>query len=205
MQRLVVAAIVPALAYGAGMAAAAPFHVVGLEPLPHDLPAKCAALATPPASAKIAGPVLAAHVSAANCLAEITIARTDATPDEGSITRLGNAMAPAIAILDNVISVGDPYWRMVALDAKRDLYVGMVVRERDSESTAIEGDVAARGRIEVAVAPWLADASDALVAMADLARQHPQLAKRDQVVSGVIARIPEERSASASATASRLP
>src|SRR5436853_2487088 len=161
MHRLVVAAVVPALAYGAGAAAAAPFAVAGLAPLPAKLPAKCAALAVVPASAKISGPAFAARVSVANCLAEQAMSDATVTPDVSSIERLGTAVAPAFAILDNVILVGDPYARMVALDAKRDLYVGMVVCERASETRE---DAASRALLELAVAPWLADATDTIVA-----------------------------------------
>jgi len=179
----------------------ASFQIAGLTPLPAKLPAKCAALAVPPASAKISAPAFAAHISVANCLAEIEMNTATVTPDLGSIERLDKAVAPALAILDNVILVGDPYARMTALDAKRDLYVSVVVRERSSETRE---DAASRARLELAVAPWLADATDTIVAMTELAHQHPQLVRRDSFMAGVVARIPADRAAT-SATASRLP
>lgn len=111
------------------------------------------------------------------------------TIDDASIARLDAAVAPAVALLDRVIQVGDPYWKLVAEDAKRDLYLGMIVRER-----SIPGlDLVAHEALEAKLAPWQAQEEHAIVAMAKLGREHPGLAERDAVIAGVYQRIGEER------------
>src|SRR5215471_5690543 len=104
-----------------GLAAAAPV----LAPLPRTQPARCEPLAKLPASATIPGPALAAHVSVATCMAVIAMNEIVPAPDDASIARLNAAIAPSMALLDSVIGTGDPYWMIVAQDAKRGLYVGM--------------------------------------------------------------------------------
>jgi hypothetical protein len=113
-------------------------------------------------------------------------------PDDASIARLNAAVAPSMALLDSVIGAGDPYWIIVAQDAKRGLYVGMLVRERASLRDA---DFHARDALEVKLAPWLTEASRATVAITQLGRSDPELAKRDPLVAGIVSRAIGERGA----------
>jgi hypothetical protein len=113
-------------------------------------------------------------------------------PDDASIARLNVAVAPSMAVLDSVIGTGDPYWMIVAQDAKRGLYVGMLVRERASLRDA---DFHARDALEIKLASWLTEASRATVAITELGRSDPELAKRDPLVAGIVSRAIGERGA----------
>lgn len=189
MNRFLIAGIFPTFCLNLGIASAAPFAMNGLEALPRSLPPRCEPLARIPASAMIATPTFAAHLSVANCMAEAAMNDLKLTIDDASIARLDAAVAPAVALLDRVIQVGDPYWKLVAEDAKRDLYLGMIVRER-----SIPGlDLVAHEALEAKLAPWQAQEEHAIVAMAKLGREHPGLAERDAVIAGVYQRIGEER------------
>lgn len=134
-----------------------------LAPLPAKLPNNCASLAVVPASATIPGPTLAAHVSVANCLAEAAMNALTISPDALSISRLDAAVAPSVAILDDVISTGDPYYKKVAQEAKLDLYDSMIVRERASRT---KSDVASIDALETKLDPWRALADRAANAIA---------------------------------------
>lgn len=180
MHRLVLSASFATLVLGVTAASAAPATVPGLAPLPASLPERCAAVAHVPPSATIPGPALSAHVSVANCLAESAMNALTLSSDDASIAALDHAVAPSLAILDNVIRVGDPHWKVIAEDAKRDLYVGMIVRER---ATVPGSDVAARSTLEPKLARWQSDAQDAIAAIEQLRHANPRLAQRDRNVS----------------------
>ena len=146
MNRIVVCCVTLA----ASSASANP-SLPGLLPLPQHLSARCAPLAQVPASATIPGPALAARVSVANCIAEEALNALKLKPDDDSIARLNVVVIPAVTLLENVRDVGGDYWRRVAADAERDLYVGMIVRERTSVP---DGDVAARNALEPMLEAW---------------------------------------------------
>ncbi len=188
MNRFSLAAIIPALAFGAGLASAAPASVPGLSPLPQSMPARCADLARVPASARIPGPELAAHVSVANCAASAAMNAVAVSPDKASMARFDAAVAPSLELLDNVIRVGDPYWQAIAEDAKRDLYQGLIVRERSS----LQGDLKSHDDLEAMLAPWQRDEQSATEAIAALAQHDPMLAQRDPVIATLVANVPRE-------------
>jgi hypothetical protein len=116
-----------------------------------------------PASATIPGPALAAHVSVANCLAEAAMNALTISPDALSISRLDAAVAPSVAILDDVIAAGDAHYRTIAEAAKLDLYDSMIVRERASRT---KSDVASIDALETKLDPWRALADRAANAIA---------------------------------------
>lgn len=185
MHRFIVAASLSALLVGASVVSAAPVTVQGLSPLPRSLPERCTKVAYVPPSARIPGPELAAHVSVANCLAESAMNELALASDDASIAKLDQAVAPSLAILDNVIRVGDPYWKLIAEDAKRDIYAGMIVRER---GTVPGTDVVARNELEPKLARWQSGAEDAIAAILELGHEHPALAQRDPMIAGVMDR-----------------
>ena len=149
MNRLIVSSVM--LAATTASAGPGPASVPGLLPLPQKLPDRCVPLAQVPASATIPGPALAARVSVANCIAEDALNQMSLKPDDDSIARLDVVVIPAVTLLENVRDVGGDYWRAIAADAERDLYVGMIVRER---SSVPDGDVAARNRLEPMLEAW---------------------------------------------------
>ena len=175
-----------------GVATAAPVSSPKLAPLPQALPKRCEPLAQLPASATIPGPALSAHVSVARCMAMVAMGEIVAAPDDASIARLNAAVAPSIVLLDSVIGAGDSYWVMVAQDAKRGLYIGMIVRVRAS---LVDADSRAHDALEVKLAPWQTEVSRATRAIIELDRSDPELAKRDPVVAGVLSRALGERGA----------
>lgn len=190
MNRVLTACLLPAAALLGGVASAAPLSVPGLAPLPEHLPPRCEPLARVPASATIPGPQLAAHVSVANCLAEDAMNELRLSPDAASIDRLDAAVAPSLALLDGVIVAGDAYWKVIAEDAKRDLYVGMIVRERASIPS---GDRVAHDALEPKLAPWQEDTSQAIAAIARLTREDPALSGRDPVIARAAGHGTDER------------
>lgn len=190
MHRSLIAVIPAALLCLVEPASAAPV-ARGLSPLPSQLSTRCARLAQIPRSSEIALPVFAAHVSVANCTAEEAMNRLSLAPDDASIDRLNTAVAPSIAMLDEVISAGSPYWKMVAEDAKRDIYVGMVVRMRSSIPDA---DLAKHDALEPKLARWIDEGEKSRSAVTALAGQHPEVSGRDVVVAGIVERNSTTRS-----------
>ncbi|HEU4733463.1 MAG TPA: hypothetical protein VFT22_36470 [Kofleriaceae bacterium] len=184
----------------AGVAGADPAAAPGLPAMPSDLPARCAELSHVPESAQIPGPQLAARISVANCMAEEAMNALALSPDAGSIHKLDAAVAPSLALLEAVIARGDPYWSVIAEDAMRDLYVGMVVRERRSIPG---GNVAALAAFEPLLAPWRDAAAHASGRITELAEANPSLAKQDRVIGAVIAHADEERRITRSASLRR--
>ncbi len=166
MHRLILVTLV----LGASAASAAP-----LDPLPRAIPARCTALAHPPASATIPGPALASHISVAKCMAEVAMNATAVTADDASIAKLDAAVAPAVDVLDSVIRVGDAHWKVVAENAKRDIYGSMIVRER---VTVPGTDVAAHAALEPKLVRWQEDENEAAAAIARITHQTPQMAHR---------------------------
>lgn len=185
MSRFLLAGLAPlSILCLAGVASANP-TVPGLSPLPKTLPDRCVPLAAVPASAQIPGPELSAHVSVANCLLEVAMNGVTLSSDDPSIKDLNTAVTPGLAVLDNVISVGDPYWKMIATDAKHDLYISMVVRARSSLTGA---DMRTRDALERRLVPWLDAASSTNVAFMKLAAGNAELARRDEVIRNIVAR-----------------
>ena len=127
------ARVFPVLVLGSGLASAEP--ATDLPSLPGDLPAQCQPLNEIPASAQIPGPATAARISVANCVAEVAMNQLTVRPDIDSLAELGGAVAASMDMLDDVIRIGDPYWNVIAQNAKHDLYVGMIVRTRVSSPT----------------------------------------------------------------------
>ncbi len=189
MQRILIASFAPVLCFGASIASATPVVVAGLPPLPQILPTRCEPLSRVPASATIPGPMIAAHISVANCLAEVAMNELIFAPNTASIEQVDGAVASAVALFDDVIRLGEPYWTVIAQDAKRDLYLGMVIRERAS---LLAGDPAAHAVLESKLGPWKDDAARAQAAIASVVKANPELGQRDPVIGHAVARVEVE-------------
>jgi len=144
-----------------------------------ELPERCRDLARVPASV-IPDPDMAAHVSVANCMAEEAMARLVLQPDAPSIAALDGSAQPSVEILDDVITHGSPRWQLIADTAKADLYRGMTVRMRIAMSGRDAPD-----SVEASLATWLASASRASRAAADVART--ESLRDDPVVRSLLA------------------
>lgn len=151
--------------------------------LPPNTPAECSA-------ALRQLPALSARIAAGNCIAREGLKLVPVTSaDLQTANALATAVAPGLALFDNVIALGDPYYSMLAEDAKRDIYQGMAVRLRDA---VLPGDKVGRIRAEMLVANWLDNVDNATVRIAELAENHPDAANQDQVISAITERATTE-------------
>lgn len=167
-----------------------------LRPLPiSELPERCRELATVPASALIAEPDLAAHVSVASCRAEDAMGQLALRRDMPSIAALDAAVQPSLQILDDVIEHGTARWQLIAGVAKADLYRGMVVRMRN----VVPGGNAP-GNFEATLTTWLDGASRASREAADIGRREP--VGDDPVVRSALASLVASNDATPSPRAS---
>jgi hypothetical protein len=99
---------------------------------PQYVPGPCERIGTPPASATIPQPAISALISLAMCEAELRFDALRLTPDDASMIRLNEAAKPSFALLDQAIQSHDPVLMPAAMKARRDLYVAMAVRMRNS-------------------------------------------------------------------------
>lgn len=138
-------------------------------------------------------PGISARIAAGNCLARENLKLVPVTSvDLETADNLATAVAPAIALFDNVIAQGDPYYSMLAEDARGDTYESMTVRLRRA---ARPDDEVARVTAEMLVANWRDNVALSTVRVAELAEKHPDEADRDQVISAIT-----QRAASVEAT-----
>jgi hypothetical protein len=168
-----------ALAFASTPAAAQP-----LSPLDDGMvPPQCRKLGhTPTPTQEL---VLQQRISIATCMAGVAldnIQRTIVKPSAG-IEPLGNAAAPSIRLLDEVIAYCDPGTGIVAQHAKGDIYVGLAVRLRNtvprdtdaSTPTDLVQHRAARASIEPAAQAWLAAGARAFGDAVTMSEHHPEL------------------------------
>jgi hypothetical protein len=127
-----------------------------LRPLAPAVPTRRADLASVPASAITTDPDFAAHVSVANCMAEDEMAAVALHPDQASTAALETAIAPSLAIFDDVIAHGNASWRAIADAAKADLFDGMIVRIR-----SVTNDPQDHAGLESKMMQWSAQADAA--------------------------------------------
>ena len=175
----------------AGLAEASP-AVPGLAPLPSSIPDRCRPFTQHPASSTIPDPEIASHVSLANCIAGAAMDQLVLTPTDEGIAKLNDAASASLALLDGVIRTGDPYWMAIAQDAKRDVYVAMIVRVRTSVAS---GDTHARDALDGKLAAWRGAIEDATGAIAEIGKAHADLVGRDPVIAEVITRATSARNA----------
>jgi hypothetical protein len=102
------------------------------DPAAMTVPPQCAAVSAVPASAEIPEPALSAKLSLATCEAGLRFDALQLAPDEASMRALYNAAKPSLAMIDEVIHTNDPEYAPRAVQARRDLYIAMVTRMRDS-------------------------------------------------------------------------
>jgi hypothetical protein len=184
MQKIQLRFVPAALLALTGLAYAAPPSVDGSPPvLPPNTPARCSQV-------MLKEPAMKARIAAGNCLARESLKLVPVTEANlETANALATAVAPAMALFDNVIAQGDPYYSMLAEDAKRDVYEGMAVRLRravqpDDEVASIEADML--------VANWLDNVALSTVRITELAENDPDAANRDPVISAITQRATTE-------------
>lgn len=129
--------------------------------------------------------VLQQRISIATCMAGVSldnVQRTIVKPSAG-IEPLGNAAAPSITLLDEVIASCDPETAILAQHAKGDIYVSLAVRLRNTvppdtdvstRSDLIRHD-ALRASIEPAARAWLDAGARAFGEAVAMSEHHPEL------------------------------
>jgi hypothetical protein len=152
-------------------AAAAP-AATGLPSLPPidpaSIPDQCKAVATVPNDAKIATPMLAARIALATCGAEVRFGALKVGPPDfdASIAAMNDAAKPSFDLLDAVASVltaNDATFAPMVQKARRDIFVSMAVRMRNSippiTMTTVGQPLADHDRahadLEPKIKPWL--------------------------------------------------
>jgi hypothetical protein len=138
------------------------------------IPPACRELARVPSNARTPTVARAAHLSVASCLAEARMSTLALAHDDTSMRALTRAVAPSLAMIDEVAGDGDPGWRLMALFSKADLYEGMAVRMR----VASNGDTT----LEPEIKPWLDQARAAFTEVLAIARANPSLAADNVVI-----------------------
>jgi hypothetical protein len=184
MQKIQLRLVPAALLALTGLAYAAPPSVDGSPPvLPPNTPARCSQL-------MLKSPAMKARIAAGNCLARESLKLVPVTEvNLETANALATAVAPAIALFDNVIAQGDPYYSMLAEDAKRDVYEGMAVRLRRAVQP---GDEVASIEANMLVSNWLDNMALSTVQITALAEQHPDAANADPVITAITDRAARE-------------
>jgi hypothetical protein len=160
-----------------------------------DVDAPCRALAQIPRTAKTPRPAYDAAISTASCMA---MTRADAlvlAPTAESARELGTAVAPALAILDRVIETGDPEHRLIAEYAKADILDSDAARiyaasplSPQVEPAEVAGHRRDVAEIDAATSGWREEALASRREIARLVYEHPELATRDPVIAGMVAK-----------------
>jgi hypothetical protein len=156
------------------------------------VPEPCKPLAKQALAQSLAA-ALSARVSLAGCVAERAIAPLALCDCGESVLAIDAAVAPAIAMLDNAIEVGDPATQVIAEHAEGKLYLGFAARLLATLPKpgpgAADTEVALRDlrkqTLEVQLAPWREAAMAAFQHVVETARSHPEVASNAAAASAV--------------------
>jgi hypothetical protein len=160
-----------------------------LPPLPVNPPSQCVALMSQL-------PAVGARISTANCLARERLSMTPVTvANLETANALATAVAPSIALYDNVIALHDPYWSIIAEDARRDTYESLAVRLRNAVQP---DDQLGRVQAELLVSNWLDNVNLAALTITAIAQANPELANHNSTIAAIT-----NRAASGTAIATR--
>lgn len=149
-----------------------------------SVPAACKSFVAPAQAAnrQVAVP---ARLSLASCMATQAVAPITLCDCGQSIVDVDQAVAPAVAILDGVISAGGVVSQALAAHAKGELYAGFVMRltaavpKLSPSATPQEmalHDLRAQA-LDPQLAPWRDTARAAFTQVLELAKSHPEIGK----------------------------
>jgi hypothetical protein len=156
------------------------------------VPEPCKPLAKQALAQSLAA-ALTARVSLASCMADRALAPLALCDCGESILAVDTAAAPAIAVLDNVIEVGDPAMQVIAEHAEGKLYAGFAARLLATLPKpgpgAADTEMALRDlrkqTLEAQLAPWHEAAMAAFQHVVEIARAHPEVASNAAAASAV--------------------
>jgi hypothetical protein len=156
---------------------------VNLTPiLADELPARCRPIAKQASAANL-GVALGARISLANCMASEELAPLQLCDCADSILEMDNAVAPAVALLDEVAHAGDAHTELLAEHARGELYTSMRIRmaktiptpDSTEESLALRD--ARQALLETQLVPWSETIDAAAERVLAIAKANPALAK----------------------------
>ena len=156
-----------------------------------SIPEQCRELSKAAASQSI-GRAMSARISLANCLLDHKLKPLVLCDCEQSVREVEAAAALSLMIIDELIEVGDPATKILALGAKGDIHSGLATRMISTVPPPVnntEEAVALRETrmqlLQPHVEPWQVQARAAYQSLDQLARQNPQLAKNQAVLAVV--------------------
>ena len=148
-----------------------------------DIPDRCKDLAKR-ASVPSLVQALSARISLASCLADEKLATLELLDCSESVLAVDAAVAPSLALLDQVIAAGDASMQVLAQHAKAELFTNMAIRMRSTVPAAAGSTAEAYALrdsriaiIDTLIDPWRDQARDAHQAVVDLAKAHHELQK----------------------------
>jgi hypothetical protein len=149
-----------------------------------EVPAACREIAQRADSAT-ASHARSARVSLAICIAHEQSRAIAVCDCEDSVHQLDEAIAPAIALLDELVGGDDVAWQVVAIHTKGELYTELASRvfaavpavPPGSPEEAVSLHDLRVQLVQPLIQPWLERARDLFGEVERIAAQHPELAK----------------------------
>lgn len=172
---------------------APPAPVVQLAPIdPAAVPERCQPLAKQAVAPNLPA-ALSARISLASCMAEQSVAQLSLCDCGESIVAVDAAVAPAIAVLDDVIEKADPATQIIAEHAQGELYTSLANRMLGTlpklAAAAPPAELALndlrRKTLDAQLAPWREASVTAHTHVVELATAHPDVAARPVVSAAV--------------------
>jgi hypothetical protein len=159
---------------------------------PDSVPQKCLDLALRAGSPE---PTLAqtSRLSLATCIANERVQTVAVCDCQQSVQDLNEAIAPAVQILDELASVGEPTYRVLALKAEADRYQILAQKllatlpQLGPNASADERDLheMRQTMLRPMIEPWLTRAQNAYVEVDRIAKAHPELDKNAEVRTAI--------------------
>jgi hypothetical protein len=144
------------------------------------------------ATAKSINRALSARISLASCLADHKLKPLVLCDCEQSINDANEATKLSVALLDDVYTKGDASMKILARQAKGDLFSSLVQRIQTTVPPPVNGSPDAIALhdtrldlLQPLLAPWQGQAKSSFVDVDKLAKANPQLAKNPAVVAAV--------------------
>lgn len=160
-----------------------------------QVPLVCREVSPIPRSSRIVSTAFNASISTANCMAELGMNGLLVGNNDESIAALDAAVRPSIAMYDAIIVNGDPAYRIIAEQAKGDLYQALVVRMRntiprsptgssgDAFEAAVDNWQWSHAALERKLEPWLMQADFCFDHIARLGDENPAIVARNPVLA----------------------
>jgi hypothetical protein len=177
----------------AAVPAPPPAPIIQLAPIdPATVPAACQPLAKQAQTPTLAL-ALPARISLASCMAEHVVAPIALCDCGESIVAIDEALVPAIVLLDDVVAKGDPAIQMIADHTEGELYAALSVKLLATlpklAPDAAEAETNLRDlrkqTLEAQLAPWRESAMTSFQHVVELAKAHPEIARRPAVAAAV--------------------